>query len=1207
MKKKETINPKITEQRAAFVNALNSAIDIFTSHIEKEFDDVISRGLKPITDTTGLDRVVFYRKLEINKEIRFGQIYNWNREKERLVSLDEELRVLPQIPIIEQWIKTLSSGDYIRIRESDMSKSERAFLKDFGVKSLLIIPIFSHGEFWGGVAFQDHFNDEYFDEGCIDLFFSAARLCANAIIRAEVAESADRRERMANMLNKMAVMFLSKSNLSFEAMMTDGVKILADMMTLDRVSVWQNFKKPDGLHTSQVYRWDRESGGTTIPTAILEDVTFRQLAPSWEELLSGGKTINSPVRLMPKHEAEMLRNFGVVSVFVVPVSFNNEFWGFVLFEDRMKERFFEEDYTEIMRSAAFLCVNTVMRSEMEYEIANINELNRATLDASPIGVTIFDDQLQIIECNDAILNQFKTTRDYFFNHFHEFAPEYQPDGTKSFEASVEYIKKALNGERQIKEWFHLTSDGELIPFEVTLTRTNLNGKYFVLAYQYDLLNLKKMEKIIAEENDFNRAIVNASRIGFTAFDENLRVIEVNNASLEIFGCDKQYYIDHFYEFAPDVQPNGDKSLEKTLEVNKRALNGEKIVTEWTHRTSKGELVPFEITLSRVKYKGKYIVLSYQYDLRNIKLIAEELHKQSSLLRVRLEQQELISDISRSFISSGDSHQLINEALAQLGNYYNVSRIIIFRLNNDSSEASFTYHWSKDKEHPYQEIIKTNNIVKNSFPKRLYDRATVPILSCPDTAASKGGDFLDLLNYGVQAFICAPIYVEGLLWGFLTVEQCDKPRQWTDNEKSFVALTASTIAGAIMLEIYNTKLKDAVTKVTAASKAKSEFLSNMSHEMRTPMNAIINLTLIAKNTESLERKNYALDKIGDASTHLLGVINDILDMSKIEAKKFELVPVKFNFEKMLSRAVNVNNFRIEERHQTLKVNIDKNIPKNFIADDQRLSQIITNLLSNAIKFTPEKGTINLDAKFLGQKKNIYTIQISVSDTGIGISKEHQAHLFQSFQQAESSTARKYGGTGLGLSISKSFVEMMGGNIWVESEAGKGSTFVFTIQAKHCEEEKEMQQIKNEVKDDDFTGHRILLVEDMEINREIVLMLLENINLEIDCAENGIQAVEMFIEEPDRYEAIFMDVHMPGMDGYEATHQIRLFEEKLNETKQNNNPDAPVHKRTPIIAMTANVFKEDIEHCIKAGMDDHLGKPLDIEMVMEKLRYYIKSKD
>jgi PAS domain S-box-containing protein len=413
--------------------------------------------------------------------------------------------------------------------------------------------------------------------------------------------------------------------------------------------------------------------------------------------------------------------------------------------------------------------------------------------------------------------------------------------------------------------------------------------------------------------------------------------------------------------------------------------------------------------------------------------------------------------------------------------------------------------------------------------------------------------------------------------------------------------------------------------TAAS-AKSIFLANMSHEMRTPMNAIIGMTTIGKSADTIERKNYCFTKIEDASTHLLGVINDILDMSKIEANKFELSLTEFNFEKMLQRAVDVVNFRVDEKRQKLTVNMDGAIPQTLIADDQRLAQVIINLLGNAVKFTPEYGSISLGARFLGEEDGLCTVEISVSDTGIGISAEQQKTLFKSFQQAEADTTRRFGGSGLGLVISRNIVEMMNGKIWVISEFGKGSVFTFTLKAKkggqpnvidYCPGvEEEKQEIAGL-----FAGRRILLVEDVEINREIVQTLLEPAQLQIDCAENGAEAVRMFSEAPEKYDMIFMDVQMPEMDGYEATRRIRAIEVELRsasnftrgEIRDNDSTsfsegktrsyNRNLRQQIPIIAMTANVFREDIERCLEAGMNGHVGKPLDIEEVINQLRVYL----
>ena len=380
---------------------------------------------------------------------------------------------------------------------------------------------------------------------------------------------------------------------------------------------------------------------------------------------------------------------------------------------------------------------------------------------------------------------------------------------------------------------------------------------------------------------------------------------------------------------------------------------------------------------------------------------------------------------------------------------------------------------------------------------------------------------------------------------------------------------------------------------SASRAKSEFLANMSHEIRTPMNAIIGMTTIAENANNLEKKDYALGKIKDASRHLLGVINDILDISKIEASKFELSETDFNYEKMIQKVINVVQFRIDEKQQQFTIKTDENIPAMIMGDEQRLAQVITNLLSNAVKFTPDKGNITLESCLLSIEDEVCKLQISVTDTGIGISDDQKLRLFDPFEQADAGTARKYGGTGLGLPISKSIIELMGGKIWLDSELGNGATFTFVILVKKGADtidgadSNSVQTSANASIRDDFSKHTILVVEDVEINREIVMSVLEPTNLIIDCAENGIQAVEMYKAAPDKYEMIFMDVQMPEMDGYAATRAIRAL-------------DVQRAKDVPIIAMTANVFREDIEKCLAAGMNGHVGKPLDFDKVLEHLR-------
>ena len=401
-----------------------------------------------------------------------------------------------------------------------------------------------------------------------------------------------------------------------------------------------------------------------------------------------------------------------------------------------------------------------------------------------------------------------------------------------------------------------------------------------------------------------------------------------------------------------------------------------------------------------------------------------------------------------------------------------------------------------------------------------------------------------------------------------------------------------------------ELSRAREEAMKASQAKGDFLANMSHEMRTPMNAITGMTAIALNTSSPEKKDNCLKNIEEASDHLLAVINDILDMSKIEANMLELSPVNFNFEKLLNETANVLKFRMEERKQHFNLHIERAIPPYLLGDEQRLSQVITNLLSNAVKFTPEEGSIGLNAQLVKREQSLFTIQIGVSDTGIGITPDQQARLFTSYTQADRSTTRKFGGTGLGLAISRRIVEMMGGRIWIQSEPNKGSEFFFTIQLEEGNEKGiEPEEAVDLAPDkNNFSGYCMLLAEDVEINREILISLLEPTGISIESAEDGLGALQMYKATPEKYHIIFMDLQMPEMDGYEATRKIRDYESML----KTRNLNGYLHRQIPIIAMTASVFKEDIEKCLQAGMNSHLGKPLNIDDVVETLRKYLPGK-
>ena len=426
-------------------------------------------------------------------------------------------------------------------------------------------------------------------------------------------------------------------------------------------------------------------------------------------------------------------------------------------------------------------------------------------------------------------------------------------------------------------------------------------------------------------------------------------------------------------------------------------------------------------------------------------------------------------------------------------------------------------------------------------------------------------------------------------------RCEPITHTQNNKVSGHVITISDVSAyrAMISEIntQNEHLVELNVLAEDASRAKSAFLANMSHEIRTPINAITGMAYIARNTNDLSRIHDCLDKVDTASRQLLAIINDILDISKIEADKMELAAEPFNLQATALNIHSIMTVRAAEKNQTLEVELSDDLPW-VIGDDTRLSQILINLLSNAVKFTPDGGKISLSMRLLYTDNGIHALEAKVKDNGIGISEEQRSRLFHSFEQADRGTSKRYGGSGLGLVISKRLAEMMGGSITLESEVGAGSCFTvnFRLQAGHAD----MLVKKSENLNYDFSKVIALLAEDIAINREIVISMLERYGVQIEVAETGQDVVNMFVASPDRYDIIFMDIQMPVMDGYDATITIR----------QSGLPNA---SDVPILAMTANAFSEDVTRCRAVGMDDHIAKPIEIDLLLEKMSTLLSRRE
>jgi len=832
---------------------------------------------------------------------------------------------------------------------------------------------------------------------------------------------------------------------------------------------------------------------------------------------------------------------------------------------------------------------------------------------------------------------------------------------------------------------------------------------------------------IVEAHMHTKLMLDATPLCCTLLDADLNCIECNNEVLKLFKLkSKQEYIENFYSFSPEYQPDGQLSLTKAKNIIREAFEkGSNYCPDWIHQLPDGTMIPTEVTLVRVEFGNDHVVAGFTRDRREQQQMVKDLEQRDIMLST--------VNSAIALLLQADVEEFENALWSSMGmmaRAVDADRMRLWRNHEQDSRLFCTqlYEWSESAE-PQQGKAHTIDVSYDDdlpgWKEKLMSGQCINsvVWELSDKEQAR------LVPQGILSVLIVPVYIRDEFWGFIGFNDCRQERLFTPIMESVLRSASLLIANALLRNMMTQELAAALEKARVASQAKSSFLANMSHEIRTPINAIVGMTMIGKTAPDTIKKDYAFDKIETASSHLLGVINDVLDMSKIEANKFELSNVVFNFEKMLHKVVNVIGFRVDEKSQMLKVELDPNIPQMLNGDDQRLAQVITNLLSNAVKFTPEHGIISLRLHYMGEKDGACTIRTEVSDNGVGISPDQQRRLFTSFEQAESSTSRKFGGTGLGLAISKQIVGLMNGEIWVDSSLGNGSTFSFTVKMARAPDESAtkvdavaLRDVRILVVDDDvetldyftalsrrvglicdvvtnglealesfvrhvkydicfvdwkmpgmdgielsrkiremgadepviimisayewisiehearaagvnwflskplfpsdvvdcinshlggrlvtsgsdsseskylgvFKGNRILLAEDVEINREIVIALLEPTKIEIDCAANGLEAVQIFGATPERYDMIFMDMQMPEMDGLTATRCIRAI-------------GTPKAAGIPIVAMTANVFKEDIARCIESGMNDHVGKPIDYNEMLDKLKKYLPQKN
>lgn len=504
--------------------------------------------------------------------------------------------------------------------------------------------------------------------------------------------------------------------------------------------------------------------------------------------------------------------------------------------------------------------------------------------------------------------------------------------------------------------------------------------------------------------------------------------------------------------------------------------------------------------------------------------------------------------------------------ARMGKTYHLDRVSLLEIDPAFLTCHFTYQWARDKS--FLHLNKPMYITRENYetaaacygPDGLYN-------SCPNKEISP---FSSCLHAG--------IWNHGVFIGALGFEVRQENYAWTKEQRSVLAEMGKIVPSFVMK-----------ARADAFSQAKTDFLSRMSHEIRTPMNAIVGMTAIARSVAGNKEKVLeCLDKLDTSNQYLLNLVNDILDMSRIESGKMELNPETIDLAALLSSLEGMMLPQAEGKNLSLVIVNEYKNNRPLLADKLRLEQVLMNIVGNAVKFTEPGGHVTLRVTPVEQDKDHLTLHFSVKDTGIGIAPEALQNIFNAFEQAARDTSSRYGGTGLGLAISSRLIQMMGGILKVDSEPGRGSEFFFTLRFSYSDSLPVVKKHPEVICSDCFVEKRLLIVEDNELNREIAQTLLEMNGFTVETAENGQAALQTFAaHDAFYYDAILMDIHMPVMDGIEATKRLRTMGRADSRT-------------VPIIAMTANAFSEDSRKSLQTGMNGHLSKPIQIEELLLILR-------
>ncbi|GAB3092122.1 PAS domain S-box protein [Lysobacter terrae] len=782
------------------------------------------------------------------------------------------------------------------------------------------------------------------------------------------------------------------------------------------------------------------------------------------------------------------------------------------------------------REGLLVIVRDVTKRKFAEEALKESEaFNRLLFQGSQRAMAVYDpEQDRFIDCNDAAvrLHGLMSREELLEAGPSELSPACQYDGTESRTAMARHVAAALAENMDIFEWLHQRPSDETWDARVHLMSFEHQGRQ-LLQFAFDDVTLRRRaEKRIL----FNRKVVETAGPVLWIDPQDRSIVYANPAALEHLGRPMREVIGaDILSFDPDFPP---ERMAPTLEILRSS--NRPYAFESRHRRGDGSLRDVEVVASLAEDDERTLIVTWVRDITERKRAEAALRESEVRLSLAIEGGDL-----------GTWQYMVETQTLSASEH----TLAMFELPPDMSvslEALLERVHSDDREGVAGAIAAA--LQGESFAadyRAVWDDGSVHCLS------SRGRMYYDGSG--------APLHVSG---------------------------TTQDVTERVRVQ---DELKRAKLAADAASAAKSRFLANMSHEIRTPMNAILGMSHLALKGRTDAATREYLEKIQIAGQHLLSVLNDVLDISRIEAGKLTVENTCFAMQDLLSNVADVVADKAIAKGLPIAFDLAPEVPANIVGDRLRLGQVLINYVSNAIKFT-EQGAIRIAVEVLERSERDLLLRFCVQDTGIGLSQEQIGLIFEPFRQGDSSTTRRYGGAGLGLAISKNLVALMGGTLGVESELGKGSTFWFTARIGMGSDEGRTarpRKLREAHEDSSLHGVRVLLVEDNEFNQEVAKAILGDAGLVVDVAGDGGQALRLVHER--YYDLVLMDLQMPVMDGLTATREIRLF--KSNE-------------RLPIVAMTANVMQEERQSCLAAGMDDFVAKPIDPDELLAVLQRWIE---